>query len=68
MAVLYNDDVDRHTLDLWARDFHGDAVAVRIRLDPDALLEESEPVLGAWNEAGRGLCARFLEAARSGIS
>jgi hypothetical protein len=45
----------------WIENFHTDPDAAG--LDPEALLAESEPRLHEWNELGRALCARFLEAA-----
>ncbi len=48
----------------WIVDYQTDPDAVRIGVDPEALAAETEPRLDAWNELGRGLCTRFLDAVR----
>jgi GMP synthase (glutamine-hydrolysing) len=40
-----------------------DPDALRVGLDQDALRAQTAERIGAWNELGRGLCARFLGAA-----
>jgi GMP synthase (glutamine-hydrolysing) len=47
----------------WIEEYHVDPDAVRIGVDPRHLAAESAERIGAWNELGRGLCGRFLEAA-----
>jgi GMP synthase (glutamine-hydrolysing) len=46
----------------WIREYDADPDAVRIGIDPEALAAETRPRLKAWNDLGRGLCARFLDA------
>jgi hypothetical protein len=36
--------------------------AGRIGLDHEALRAQTHEAIGAWNEAGRSLCGRFLDA------
>jgi GMP synthase (glutamine-hydrolysing) len=48
----------------WIEDYQSDADAVRIGLDPDALRAETDRSIEAWNAVGRGVCERFLDAAR----
>jgi len=49
----------------WIEDYQTDADAVRIGLDPDALRAETDRSIEAWNAVGRGVCERFLDAARA---
>ena len=63
-GIQFHAEVDRPTLEHWIRDYRSDPDAVRIGLDPDALLEESKPAVAAWNDMGRALCGRFLDAAK----
>lgn len=47
----------------WTAHYENDPDAVRIGIDPDALAAQIRSRIGAWNRLGRGLCARFLDAA-----
>ena len=47
----------------WIADYESDPDAVRIGIDPEALGAETRAKIGAWNELGRALCARFLDLA-----
>jgi GMP synthase (glutamine-hydrolysing) len=49
----------------WIEDYQSDADAVRIGLDPGALRAETDRSIEAWNAVGRGICERFLDAARA---
>lgn len=60
-GIQFHAEVSRADMRHWIEDFHNDPDAAG--LDPDALLAESEPRVEGWNELGRSLCARFLEAA-----
>jgi GMP synthase-like glutamine amidotransferase len=62
-GIQFHAEVSRTEVNAWLDDYEKDPDAVRIGLDPDALRAESEARLGGWNELGRGLCDRFLEAA-----
>jgi len=46
----------------WIRDYGADEDAVRIGLDPEALEIATRERIDAWNQLGRDLCGRFLEA------
>jgi len=46
----------------WIDDYRSDEDAVRIGVDPEALLAETEGRIGDWNRLGRELCGRFLDA------
>ena len=56
-AEVAPDDVER-----WIDDYRSDPDAVRIGLDPDALRRQTAERIAHWNELGRALCGRFLDA------
>jgi len=62
-AVQFHAEVTREDAESWMDDFRSDPDAVRIGLDPEALRQETRARIGAWNELGRELCGRFLDAA-----
>jgi GMP synthase (glutamine-hydrolysing) len=47
----------------WLGDYRSDPDAIRIGIDPDALRAETRRRIRAWNETGRAIARRFLEAA-----
>lgn len=49
----------------WIEKYDNDEDAVRLGIDPPALLAETRTKIQAWNELGRGICARFLEQAEA---
>lgn len=62
-GIQFHAEVTRADLHGWIEDYRSDEDAVAIELDPAALRDECERKIGAWNELGRGLCARFLAVA-----
>ena len=60
-GIQFHAEVSPADVRRWIENFHTDPDAAG--LDPAAVLAESEPRLEAWNELGRALCARFLDAA-----
>ncbi len=62
-GIQFHAEVSAADMRRWIENFHTDPDAAG--LDPEALLAESEPRLDEWNELGRALCTRFLEAAQS---
>jgi GMP synthase-like glutamine amidotransferase len=50
----------------WIDDYGSDPDAVRIRVDPVRLREQTERAIKGWNVAGRGICQRFLDVAAGG--
>ncbi len=47
----------------WIDDWRSDEDAVRIGLDVERLRAETDAAISRWNEVGRAICGRFLEAA-----
>jgi GMP synthase (glutamine-hydrolysing) len=64
-GIQFHAEVTRETVGRWLDDYRSDPDAVRIGLDPDALRAETDRKIDGWNETGRRLCARFLEAVDS---
>jgi GMP synthase-like glutamine amidotransferase len=62
-AIQFHAEVTLEDAESWLDDYASDPDAVRINLDPEALREETRAKIGAWNELGRELCGRFLDAA-----
>jgi GMP synthase (glutamine-hydrolysing) len=60
-GLQFHAEVTAESVDAWLRKYREDEDAVRARLDPDALREETARRIGAWNELGRTLCRRFLD-------
>lgn len=62
-GIQFHAEVSPADMRHWIGNFHTDEDAVAMGIDPAALLAESAPRLDEWNELGRTLCARFLDAA-----
>jgi GMP synthase (glutamine-hydrolysing) len=62
-GIQFHAEVDEPTAAAWTRDYRSDPDAVRIGLDPEALLAQTAQRIRAWNELGRALFARFVAAA-----
>lgn len=63
-AVQFHPEVSRADALHWIDDYRSDPDAVRIGLDPAALRAETEARIAAFNQLGRNLCRRWLDAAR----
>ncbi len=63
-GIQFHAEVTGQSVDAWLRKYREDQDAVRAGIDPDALREETSGRIGWWNEVGRALCGRFLDAAR----
>jgi GMP synthase (glutamine-hydrolysing) len=61
-AIQFHAEVTTQIVDAWIDDYRSDEDA--LDLDPDALREQTRLAIAEWNELGRGLCQRFLAAAR----
>jgi GMP synthase (glutamine-hydrolysing) len=62
-AIQFHAEVSAEDAEAWIDDYRSDEDAVRFGLDPEALRAETRSRIGAWNELGRELCGRFLDAA-----
>jgi GMP synthase (glutamine-hydrolysing) len=62
MGIQFHAEVSVTDAQAWIDDYRSDEDAVRIGLDPDALRRRTHSSIERWNELGRALCARFLEA------
>ena len=65
-AVQFHPEVSRADALHWVDDYEADPDAVRIGIDPAVLGPETGRKIGAFNDLGRGLCARWLRIA-SGV-
>lgn len=62
-AIQFHAEVSERDALSWIADYGSDPDAVAAGVEPDALAAETREKIGAWNEVGRALCARFLELA-----
>jgi len=62
-AIQFHAEVALADAEHWIDDYRSDPDAVAIGLDPQALRAETQELIGDWNDLGRALCGRFLEAA-----
>lgn len=65
-ALQFHPEVSRADALHWVDDYEADPDAVRIGIDPAVLAPETEAKIDAFNELGRALCTRWLEASRPG--
>jgi GMP synthase-like glutamine amidotransferase len=67
-GLQFHPEVTKAIVNGWIDDYRVDEDAVRLDLDWEALREESERKIAAFNRLGRNLCERWLElvAARTG--
>jgi GMP synthase (glutamine-hydrolysing) len=61
-GIQFHAEVSAADAESWISDYRSDPDAVRIGLDPEALRAESRERMPAWNQLGRELCDRFLDA------
>ena len=66
-GIQFHAEVSAADAAKWIAEWRTDEDAVRIGLDADALREETEAELPAWQELGRGLAGRFLERPPPGL-
>jgi GMP synthase (glutamine-hydrolysing) len=64
-GLQFHPEVTEPDLGSWLDDWQNDPGAVATGLDPEAIRTESAGKIGAWNDAGRALSARFLEVSRA---
>jgi GMP synthase-like glutamine amidotransferase len=61
-GLQFHAEVSAADAEAWIDDWRSDEDAVRIGLDPEALRAETDAAMEAWNELGRGVADRWLEA------
>ena len=62
-GVQFHAEVSTADAANWIADWRSDEDAVRIGLDAEALRVETDAAIAGWNEIGRAMAGRFLEAA-----
>jgi GMP synthase-like glutamine amidotransferase len=62
-GIQFHAEVTAADLEHWIRDYRTDPDAVRIGIDPDALLAETRTKIAASNDLGAKICGSFLEVA-----
>jgi GMP synthase (glutamine-hydrolysing) len=65
-GIQFHAEVSRADAGAWIDDYESDEDAVRLALDPDALRRLTDRAIDAWNDLGRALCERFLDAVATG--
>ena len=61
-GIQFHAEVSTEDADYWITDYRSDPDAVRIGLDPEALRAETHAAIAAWNDVGRAMCERFVDA------
>ena len=62
-GIQFHAEATAATLDTWVRTHTRQADARAAHVDPEQLAAQNEREIGRWNEIGRTLCGRFIEAA-----
>ena len=68
VGIQFHAEVSAADAEAWIDDYRSDEDAARIGVDPGALRRETHAAIAGWNETGRGLCGRFLDAVLRGAS
>ncbi|MET0972251.1 MAG: hypothetical protein ABWY95_02405, partial [Thermoleophilaceae bacterium] len=66
-GVQFHAEVTAANLGSWLDGWHKSADALATGQDPDAIRSDSERLIGAQHELGRGLAERFLAQAREAV-
>ena len=61
-GIQFHAEVSARNAGCWIDEYQVDADAIAMGLDPEALHAETAPKIDAWNQLGRELCERFLDA------
>lgn len=61
-GIQFHAEVSAADANYWINDWRSDEDAVRVGLDHKALRTQTAEAIPAWNELGRALCTRFLDA------
>jgi GMP synthase-like glutamine amidotransferase len=67
-GIQFHAEVTLQILEWWLKDAENDPDAVALGIDPDRLLAQTRAMIGAWNQLGRELCARFVHVAEMASS
>ena len=62
-GIQFHAEVTCEDAEGWIEDFRSDPDALEVPLDWQQLRAQTRASIDAWNELGRGICRRFLEAA-----
>jgi GMP synthase-like glutamine amidotransferase len=62
-GIQFHAEVTMSDFDSWLADYGSDPAAVAMGLDREALSAATRSRIQAWNDLGRGLCARYLDIA-----
>jgi GMP synthase (glutamine-hydrolysing) len=63
IGIQFHAEVSATDAEAWIDDYRADEDAVRIGVDPKDLRRRTHESIGVWNDVGRALCDRFLDAA-----
>jgi GMP synthase-like glutamine amidotransferase len=61
-AIQFHAEVTAADAEAWIEDYRSDEDAVRAGVDPEALRAQTRRSIAAWNDVGRALCGRLLDA------
>jgi GMP synthase (glutamine-hydrolysing) len=64
-GIQFHAEVTRADAGAWIDDYRSDEDAVGTGLDADALRRQTGRSIAAWNDLGRALCERFLDAVQA---
>jgi GMP synthase-like glutamine amidotransferase len=62
-GIQFHAEVTHADFAAWVDEEQRPEEVERLGFDPDELRAQTRAGIGRWNELGRGLCARFLDAA-----
>ena len=62
-GIQFHAEVTREDAEGWIEDFRSDPDVLELPLDWQQLRAKTRASIGPWNELGRGICRRFLNAA-----
>jgi GMP synthase-like glutamine amidotransferase len=62
-GIQFHAEVTASDAESWIDDYRSDEDAVRSGLDPKELRRRTREAIGDWNEIGRAICGRFIDAA-----
>jgi GMP synthase (glutamine-hydrolysing) len=60
-GIQFHAEVTADDIERWIDDYRSDPAAVT-KVDPEELRQQSRAAIGYWNQTGRELCERFIDA------